>query len=75
MQAPAPAAGSYVPPQEHNWRRHLLMIGGTVALLILSFVVGAIINSDGTPQDAPKPVTDAIAEDDSLPGGIRGRSV
>jgi TonB family protein len=58
----APAANPYVPPQERNWRRHLLVIGGGIAVLILAFAVGALINSDAAPENAPKPVTEAEKE-------------
>jgi TonB family protein len=61
--APTPA---YVPPQERNWRKHLLMVGGGIAVLILAFAVGAFINSDDTPENAPKPVTDEIGVDEGI---------
>lgn len=54
---PATAAPAYVPPQERDWRRMLMMIGGFVLLLIASFAVGAWINSDDAPKNAPEPVT------------------
>ncbi|MGZ8868758.1 MAG: energy transducer TonB [Thermoanaerobaculia bacterium] len=57
---------AYVPPQERNWRKHLLMAGGGIAVLILAFVVGAFINSDDTPKNAPKPVTDEIGVDEGI---------
>lgn len=57
---------AYVPPQDRSWRRHLMMIGGGIAVLILAFVVGAFINSDDTPENAPKPVTDEIGVDEGI---------
>lgn len=57
---------AYVPPQDRSWRRHLIMIGGGIAVLILAFAVGAFINSDDTPENAPKPVTDEIGIDEGI---------
>lgn len=57
----APAA-AYVPPAERSWRRHIMMIAGGILLLIASFVVGALINSDAAPENAPKPVTETTGE-------------
>ena len=69
QQAPVPAVSAqsastatYVPPQERNWRKHAVMIGGFLALLILSFVVGAFINSDGAPENAPQPLSEQTNE-------------
>jgi TonB family protein len=42
------------------------MIGGGMAVLILAFAVGAFINSDDTPENAPKPVTDEIGIDEGI---------
>ena len=56
------AAGAYVPPDERNWRRHVAMIGGAVLLLILSFLVGMIINRDDTPDEAPEAITDTVGQ-------------
>ena len=54
---PAVQANAYVPPNERNWKRHLLMAGAVVLLLIGSFAIGAIINrDDAAPEDAPTPV-------------------
>src|SRR5688500_12038599 len=54
-----PTEAAYVPPAERGWKRHLLVLGAGIALLILSFVVGAFINSDGTPKNAPEPILGA----------------
>jgi len=67
--AQQPVAGetpTYTPPQERSWRRHLAVIGGGLAVLILAFVVGAFINSDDTPENAPTPVTDEIGVDEGV---------
>lgn len=39
----------------------MMGIGGVV-LLIASFAIGALINSDGAPEDAPAPITDTIGQ-------------
>lgn len=62
----AAQASPYVPPQERNWRKHLMMLGGGIAVLVLAFVVGAFINSEDTPENAPKPVTDEIGVDEGI---------
>lgn len=64
--AASAAAPAYVPPKDRSWRRHLIMIGGGIAVLILAFAVGAFINSDDTPENAPKPVTDEIGIDEGI---------
>ena len=48
---------TYVPPAERNWRRLVMTVGGFILLLAVSFGVGAWINSDGAPKNAPEPVT------------------
>ena len=48
---------TYVPPEERKWRRMAMIIGGFVLLLVASFGIGAWINSDGAPKNAPEPVT------------------
>ena len=58
VSAQAAAAAAYVPPKERNWRKHAAMIGGFIGLLVLSFAVGAFINSDGAPENAPEPITE-----------------
>lgn len=69
-QGVEPAASAekpaYVPPRDRSWHRHLVMIGGGIAVLILAFAVGAFINSDDTPENAPKPVTDEIGVDEGI---------
>ena len=67
-----PAAAAYVPPKERNWKKHGMMIGGFIALLIASFAIGAFINSDGTPENAPKPITETAG--DAEPVGTPRRS-
>ena len=57
-----PVETTYVPPTERGWKRHILVLGGGIALLILSFVVGAFINSDATPKNAPAPITGTNGE-------------
>jgi hypothetical protein len=60
VPAPQPVATgpAYVPPQDRDWRRLLMMAGGFVLLLIASFAVGAWINSDDAPKNAPEPITE-----------------
>lgn len=66
-EAPVAESGGYVPPAERNWRRHLMIIGGAVLLLIASFFVGAVINRDDAPENAPEPILDRAAEDRGIP--------
>ncbi|HUP48328.1 MAG TPA: TonB family protein [Thermoanaerobaculia bacterium] len=65
------ASAGYVPPAERNWRRHMIMIGGSVLLLVASFVVGTIINRDDAPKNAPKPVTGTTGEENRVPRARR----
>src|SRR5687768_5932134 len=64
-EVPASAASGYVPPQERHWRRHAMLIGGGILVLVASFFVGALINSDDTPENAPTPVTDEIGQQEN----------
>ncbi|HEX9984703.1 MAG TPA: energy transducer TonB [Thermoanaerobaculia bacterium] len=48
----------YVPPAERGWRKRILIALGLIAVLIASFAVGMVVNRDGTPDDAPEPLTD-----------------
>jgi periplasmic protein TonB len=57
-----PVADAYVPPAERNWKRHIMIAVGGVGLLILSFFVGALINSDAAPEEAPAPVVGGDAQ-------------
>lgn len=50
------SAPVYVPPSERNWRRHIMMGLGGVALLAASFGIGALINSDDTPKVVDSPL-------------------
>ena len=65
-QQPPSATAGYTPPQERNWRRHALFIGGGILVLVASFFVGALINSDDTPENAPTPVTDEIGQQENV---------
>lgn len=51
---------AYVPEDDLKTqiKRKGLYAGAGVLLLIVSFLVGMIINSDGAPDDAPEPVTE-----------------
>jgi len=51
----------YKPPEETSLRKKMMFAGGGVVMLILAFVIGMIINSDGAPKDAPEPVTEPEA--------------
>ena len=66
VEQPASATAGYIPPQESNWRRHALFIGGGILVLVASFFVGALINSDDTPENAPTPVTDEIGQQENV---------
>lgn len=57
-----PVAAPYVPPAERSWKRHILIAIAGVGLLILSFFVGALINSDAAPEEAPTPIVGGDAE-------------
>ena len=58
------SAPAYVPPAERNWRRHALMAAGGIVLLIASFAIGAVINREDTPENAPEAITDTIGQEE-----------
>jgi TonB family protein len=64
QERPAPATtaprpievAEYRPPGDRDLRRKAFIAGGVVLLLIVSFVVGMLINRDGAPKRAPETV-------------------
>ena len=60
------SAPAYVPPAERNWRRHALMAAGGILLLIASFGIGAVINREDTPENAPEAITDTIGQEEKV---------
>jgi TonB family protein len=58
---PSPGA-SYVPPEEGGLKKKILMLGGGAMLLVASFGIGMVINSDGAPERAPETLEEQAAE-------------
>ncbi|HEX7807536.1 MAG TPA: TonB family protein [Thermoanaerobaculia bacterium] len=58
---PSPGA-SYVPPEEGGLKKKILMLGGGAMLLVASFGIGMVINSDGAPTRAPETLEEQAAE-------------
>lgn len=71
--APSPAA-SYVPPQEGGLKKKALMIGAGALLLVASFGVGMVINSDGAPKRAPETLEEQAAEHNAAGVGTPKRA-
>lgn len=60
--APRVSAVQYKPPEEMDVRRLVGIAGGAVLSLILAFLIGMVINSDGAPARAPETVEEQAAE-------------
>ncbi|HET8773938.1 MAG TPA: energy transducer TonB [Thermoanaerobaculia bacterium] len=63
--APRVSAVQYKPPEEMDVRRLIGIAGGAVLSLILAFLIGMVINSDGAPARAPETVEEQAAEHNS----------
>jgi TonB family protein len=64
QEPPKPqAVTDYRPPDEHDLRRKAIFAGAGVLTLAAAFVVGMVINSDGSPKVAPKTVDEQLAEE------------
>jgi TonB family protein len=64
QEPPKPSAVTdYRPPSEHNLRKKAMFAGGGALVLVASFAIGMVINSDDTPKAAPKTVEEQMAED------------
>ena len=62
--APAPAV-QYKPPEEMNVRKLVAIGTGVVLSLVLAFLIGMVINSDGAPKRAPEALEEQAAEHNS----------
>jgi len=60
--APSAAAALYKPPEELRLRKVLLVAAGIVAMLVGSFAIGMVINSDGAPKKAPDSLEQQAAQ-------------
>lgn len=60
--APRVSAVQYKPPEEMNARKLIGIAGGAILSLILAFLIGMVINSDGAPKRAPETVEEQAAE-------------
>lgn len=64
VEPPKPAAvANYRPAEEFNLKKSLMYGAIGIVALVLSFVVGMVINSDGTPKNAPETIEEQIADD------------
>ncbi|HEX7152480.1 MAG TPA: energy transducer TonB [Thermoanaerobaculia bacterium] len=57
-EAVEPQAPVYVPAAERSLKKTILIGIGLLAVLIASFAIGMVVNRDGTPDDAPEPLTE-----------------
>jgi TonB family protein len=62
LAAPSPAAALYTPPDEFRKRNAILILAGIVVMLVGSFTIGMIINSDDAPDQAPETLEQQAAE-------------
>jgi TonB family protein len=64
QEPPKPqAVTDYRPPDEHDLRKKAIFAGAGALTLAAAFVVGMVINSDGSPKVAPKTVEEQLAEE------------
>jgi len=57
------AVQEYRPPSEFNLKKKAIYAAVGLLTLVVAFVVGMVINSDGTPKTAPKTVEEQAAEE------------
>ncbi|MDP9194586.1 MAG: energy transducer TonB [Acidobacteriota bacterium] len=57
------AVTDYRPPSEYDLKKKAMFAGAGALTLVAAFVVGMVINSDGSPKVAPKTVEDQLAEE------------
>lgn len=63
QERPKPSAVTdYRPPSEHNLRKKAIFAGVGAMVLVASFAIGMVINSDDTPKAVPKTVEEQMAE-------------
>lgn len=53
----------YKPPDEFDWKKKASIAGAGVLVLILAFLIGMVINSDGAPKNAPETIEEQLAEE------------
>ena len=64
VEPPKPAAViAYKPAEEFSLKKTALYGAIGIVALVLSFVVGMFINSDGAPKNAPETIEEQIAEE------------
>jgi TonB family protein len=59
---PRVSAVQYKPPEEMNVRKLIGIAAGAIISLVLAFLIGMVINSDGAPARAPETVEEQAAE-------------
>ena len=57
------AVAAYKPPDEFEWKKKAAFAGAGVLVLVVAFLVGMVINSDGAPKNAPDTLEEQIAEE------------
>lgn len=64
QEPPKPQAViDYKPPEEYGLRKKAMFAGAGALTLVAAFVVGMVINSDGSPKSAPKTVEEQLADE------------
>ena len=59
---PRVSAVQYKPPEEMNVRKLIGIAAGAIISLVLAFLIGMVINSDGAPERVPETVEEQAAE-------------
>lgn len=59
---PRVSAVQYKPPEEMDIKKLIGIAGGAIVSLVLAFLIGMVINSDGAPERAPETVEEQAAE-------------
>lgn len=60
--APRISAVQYTPPKPMDMRRLIAIGAGVIISLVLAFLIGMVINSDGAPKRAPEALEEQAAE-------------
>jgi hypothetical protein len=62
LAAAPPPAVVYTPPEDFNLKKLIGISAGIVAMLVLAFLFGMVVNRDGAPDKAPEELTEQAAE-------------
>lgn len=57
------AVADYKPPDDIDWKQKGAIAGAGLLVLVLAFLIGMVINSDGAPKNAPDTLEEQLAEE------------